>query len=112
MIVTMDGIGENVAVAFWKGEKESISSLMKMDGGASLGYFYSNATEAMGWRHGSGEWKVMGLAPYGTPQPDALKGYYPEFENGKLVKPRIYGSFGRWNDHGGKPLPRSRCRTA
>ncbi len=100
LIVTMDGIGENVAVAFWKGEKESISSLMKMDGGASLGYFYSNATEAMGWRHGSGEWKVMGLAPYGTPQPDALKGYYPEFENGKLVKPRIYGSFGRWNDHG------------
>jgi carbamoyltransferase len=74
--------------------------LAKMDDSASLGYFYSNATEAMGWRHGSGEWKVMGLAPYGTPQPGTLKGYYPEFADGELVKPRDYGRFGRWNDHG------------
>ncbi len=100
LVVTMDGGGDGVSVAIWRFEHNRIESLKKYDGTASLGWFYANATEAMGWRHGSDEWKVMGLAPYGTPQSGALSGYYPEFENGYLVKSHEYGQFGRWNDHG------------
>ena len=100
LIVTMDGIGDKVSAAFWRGEQNVITPLKKFDGSASLGYFYSNATEAMGWRHSSGEWKVMGLAPYGVPQQGALKSFYPEFIDGELVMPHVYGEFGRWNDHG------------
>ncbi len=100
LVVTMDGRGDNVSVALWRYEQNRIKNLMKYDGTASLGWFYANTTEAMEWRHGSDEWKVMGLAPYGTPQPGALRGYYPEFENGELVRPHEYGEFGRWKDHG------------
>lgn len=100
LVVTMDGRGDEISVAVWRGEKNRLTSLHQWDGSASLGWFYANATEALGWRHGSDEWKTMGLAPYGTPQPGALKGYHPEFENGKLVKGRNYGAASRWLDHG------------
>lgn len=100
LVVTMDGAGDDVTCAFWKGQGNSIELLKKFGRDASLGWFYSNCTEAMGWRHGSGEWKLMGLAPYGFPQPGALEGFYPEFKNGDLIRGHEYGQFGRWNDHG------------
>jgi len=100
LVVTMDGRGDDVSVAVWRGENNCLQSLRQWDGIASMGWFYANATEALGWRHGSDEWKTMGLAPYGTPQPGALKGYHPEFEKGELVKNRNYGNAARWPDHG------------
>lgn len=100
LVVTMDGRGDETSVAIWRGENNHLTPLRQWDGSASLGWFYANATEALGWRHGSDEWKTMGLAPYGTPQPGALKGYHPEFENGELVKGRNYGKATRWLDHG------------
>ena len=100
LIVTMDGIGDGVAVALWRFEHNRIECLQKYDGTSSLGWFYANATEAMQWRQSSDEWKLMGLAPYGTPQPGTLRGFYPEFQDGVLTRPHEYGDFGRWNDHG------------
>jgi len=100
LVVTMDGRGDDVSVTVWRGENNRLTSLRQWDGSASLGWFYANATEGLGWRHGSDEWKTMGLAPYGTPKPGALKGYHPEFENGELVKGRNYGAATRWLDHG------------
>lgn len=100
LIVTMDGLGENTSTALWRGEENKITSIQQYNRNSSIGWFYGNATEALGWRHGSDEWKLMGLAPYGTPQPGSLRGFYPEFKNGKLEKPYDYGSFGVWNDHG------------
>lgn len=100
LIVTMDGAGDGVSCALWRGYGSKIELIKKFDTESSLGWFYSNCTEALGWRHGSGEWKVMGLAPYGTPVPGLLNGFHPVFEGGELVKSIDYGSFGRWNDHG------------
>ncbi len=100
LVVTMDGRGDNVSTGVWLFEDNAIKRLKAYDGSSSIGYFYSNATEGLGWRHGCDEWKVMGLAPYGTPRPGALKGFYPEFEDGVLTTPHEYGEFGRWNDHG------------
>jgi len=98
--VTMDGRGDNTSVAVWKVENNKIENLVCFDGTGSIGWFYGNATEAMGWRHGSEEWKVMGLAPYGEPSPGLLAGYYPVYSGGRLVEPHEYGPFGRWHDHG------------
>jgi len=100
LIVTMDGSGDNVSNAIWKYENNQIELLKAFDRKSSLGYFYSYATEAMLWRHGCDEWKMMGLAPYGDPQPGTLNGFHPEFENGELKKGIDFGNFGRWNDHG------------
>lgn len=98
--VTMDGIGDDTSVAIWKIQDNKIENLARFNGSGSLGWFYANSTEAMGWRHGSEEWKVMGFAPYGTAQKGLLKGYYPEYKDGALTKPHNYGEFGRWPDHG------------
>lgn len=100
LIVTMDGRGDNISAAVWKAENGKITELYKVNGGGSLGWFYSNITEAMGWQHGSGEWKVMGLAPYGEPVPDAFKGFYPEYKDGHLFRAHEFGNFGRWNENG------------
>ncbi len=100
LVATMDGAGDGVSVALWRFEKNRITNLAKYGRDASLGYFYSNATEALGWRHGSDEWKLMGLAPYGVSHNEILRGFYPEYEDGCLVKKYQYGEFGRWNDHG------------
>ena len=100
LIVTMDGRGDGVSAAVWMGEDGKIKELYKIDGSGSLGWFYSNVTEAMGWRHGSGEWKVMGLASYGKPVPGAFEGYFPEYENGRLKHGHKFGKFGRWNERG------------
>lgn len=100
LVFTMDGRGDNTSVAVWSGEKGILTCLRKFSGEASIGWFYANCTEGLGWRHGSDEWKTMGLAPYGTPQPGMLKGFHPEFKDGELVRPHKYGEFGRWNDHG------------
>lgn len=100
LVVTMDGRGDDVSVAVWRAENNRLKSLRKWNGDASLGWFYANATEALGWRHGSDEWKTMGLASYGTPNPGALEGYHPEFEKGELIKRHSYGGASRWLDHG------------
>lgn len=100
LIVTMDGIGDVTSCALWRGENNRITPIRSYGKDSSIGWFYGNATEGLGWRHGSDEWKVMGLAPYGTPKPGALKGFHPEFENGRLARPHDYGKFGIWRDHG------------
>jgi carbamoyltransferase len=100
LVVTMDGLGDHTSCALWRGEKNRLVPIRAYDRSSSIGWFYGNATEGLGWRHGSDEWKVMGLAPYGKPQPGALKGFHPEFAEGKLVKPHDYGTFGIWRDHG------------
>jgi len=100
LVVTMDGLGDHTSSALWIGENNQITPLRSYDRSSSVGWFYGNATEGLGWRHGSDEWKVMGLAPYGMPQPGALRGFHPEFKEGRLVRPHDYGRFGVWRDHG------------
>jgi carbamoyltransferase len=100
LIITMDGHGEGISTAVWSGKGKKIKLLKSFDGGGSLGWLYGNATEALGWRHGSDEWKVMGLAPYGFPKPDLFKGLHPVYSGGDLVKSYKFSPFKRWDDHG------------
>ncbi len=100
LVATLDGIGDNVSAALWRFEDNRLTNLVSYDGSGSLGWFYGNATEALHWRHGSDEWKLMGLAPYGKPHPGALRGFHPEYEDGRLSRPHDFGEFGNWKDHG------------
>lgn len=100
LVVVMDGVGDGWSTSLWRGEGNHLTILQKYDDSSSLAWFYAAATEALGWRHGSDEWKMMGLAPYGNPQHGALDGFYPEFENGILIKKHGFGAPHRFPDHG------------
>src|ERR1051325_8384329 len=102
LIVTIDGIGDNISCAIWRGDQGKIGLLKSWGREASLGWFYSNVTEALGWWHGDGEGKTMGLAPYGdfTKCRGALDKFYPKFSGGELVEPHEFGRNFSWHERG------------
>ena len=102
LIVTIDGVGDSDSVCIWRGENGKIEPLEKFPSSASLGWFYSNVTEALGWWHGDGEGKTMGLAPYGDCSNirGVLDKYYPKFSNGRLIEHHDYGRMFLWNESG------------
>lgn len=102
LVVTMDGTGDNVSTAVWRGEHGRLTPLQKWGFEGSLGVFYSNVTEALGWWHGDGEGKTMGLAPYGNPgaAAGALKTFHPGFARGELIRPKDFGLPHTWPEAG------------
>jgi carbamoyltransferase len=102
LIVTMDGSGDGVCICLWRGENGRIEPLQKFANEASLGWFYSNVTEALGWWHGDGEGKTMGLAPYGDPERarGVLDRFYPKFSGGQLVEPMQFRGPYVWDQAG------------
>ncbi len=102
LVITMDGAGDGVSICLWRGENGKLTPLKKFPLSASLGWFYSNVTEALGWWHGDGEGKTMGLAPYGDPARarGALDKFYPKFSAGDLVEPHPFNGSAFWNEAG------------
>lgn len=73
-ILTIDGVGEWATVSVCHGQNEKITILKEMRFPHSLGLLYSAFTYFLGFRVNSGEYKLMGLAPYGNPSsPDIDK---------------------------------------
>ena len=66
-IVTMDGVGEWATSSVGVGRGHQLELLREMRFPHSLGLLYSAFTYFTGFRVNSGEYKVMGLAPYGQP---------------------------------------------
>lgn len=103
LIVTLDGIGDGISGAIWRGKSNgTIECLHQFDGNGSLGWFYGNVTEALGWWHGDGEGKTMGLAPYGNQHTlkTELEQYCPQYKDGMLVQPHQFGGGDVWNESG------------
>jgi len=69
-ILTIDGVGEWCTASIGLGEKGKISILKEMEFPHSVGLFYSAFTYFLGFTVNSGEYKLMGLAPYGSPKAD------------------------------------------
>ena len=67
-ILTIDGVGEWATASIGLGEGKDISILKEMRFPHSLGLLYSAFTYFLGFRVNSGEYKLMGLAPYGDPK--------------------------------------------
>jgi len=66
-ILTMDGVGEWATASFGFGTGKDICLLKELHFPDSIGLLYSAFTYFTGFRVNSGEYKLMGLAPYGTP---------------------------------------------
>ncbi len=66
-IVTMDGVGEWATAAIGVGRDNDIELTRELKYPDSLGLLYSAFTYFTGFKVNSGEYKVMGLAPYGRP---------------------------------------------
>src|SRR5262249_16631441 len=84
-ILTMDGVGEWATSSIGIGEGKEITLLKELRFPDSLGLLYSAFTYYTGFKVNSGEYKVMGLAPYGEPK-------YVSLIKEKLVEIREDGS--------------------
>lgn len=67
-ILTMDGVGEWTTTSYGVGDGNDIKLLADIKFPHSLGLLYSALTYYTGFKVNSGEYKVMGLAPYGKPK--------------------------------------------
>jgi len=66
--MTLDGVGEWATASFGVGKGSSIETLFELQFPHSLGLLYSAFTYYTGFKVNSGEYKLMGLAPYGEPK--------------------------------------------
>lgn len=66
-ILCLDGVGEWATTSAWVGKTNEIESLWEIQFPHSLGLLYSAFTHFCGFKVNSGEYKLMGLAPYGNP---------------------------------------------
>jgi carbamoyltransferase len=66
-VLCMDGVGEWATTSAWLGEGKELTALWEIPFPHSLGLLYSAFTYYTGFKVNSGEYKVMGLAPYGRP---------------------------------------------
>ncbi len=88
-ILTLDGVGEWTTAAFGVGEGNRIRLIDHVEFPHSLGLLYSAFTYYCGFKVNSGEYKLMGLAPYGRP-------IYRDLILERLVELKPDGSF--WLD--------------
>jgi carbamoyltransferase len=84
-ILTVDGVGEWVTATYGVGRGNDIRLLKQMEFPHSLGLLYSAFTAFLGFEVNEGEYKVMGMAPYGQPR------YIDRVW--KVVRPNHDGSF-------------------
>ncbi|ABM72915.1 Carbamoyltransferase [Prochlorococcus marinus str. MIT 9515] len=68
IVLCMDGVGEWATTSAWIGKGKSIKPLWEISFPHSLGLLYSSFTYYCGFKVNSGEYKLMGLAPYGEPK--------------------------------------------
>lgn len=66
-VLCMDGKGEATSISMWYGKGGQLKLLKRLGIFKSLGYLYGSVTDFLGFRINDGEYKVMGLAPYGKP---------------------------------------------
>ena len=86
IVLTLDGVGEWATTTVSIGKKNEIKMVKEIHFPHSLGLIYSAFTYYTGFKVNSGEYKVMGLAPYGEPK-------YKDFIVNNLIDIKDDGSF-------------------
>ncbi len=94
-ILTIDGVGEWSTASISVGKEKSIETIKEMRFPHSVGLLYSAFTYFLGFTVNSGEYKVMGLAPYGNPNSEETKRFI-EIIKSKLIDIKSDGSI--WMD--------------
>jgi len=120
-ILTVDGVGEWATAAYGIGDENKIELLKEQRFPHSVGLLYSAFTYYLGFEVNSDEYKVMGLAPYGSPvysdlilselldlKPDGsfqLNMKYFPFDCGlEMINPRLEALFGHRRRLAAEPL--------
>ena len=85
-VLVMDGVGEWATTSISEGVGNELTQLESIEFPHSLGLLYSAYTSFLGFKVNSGEYKVMGLAPYGRP-------IYKDLIFRKMVQTKGDGSF-------------------
>lgn len=85
-VLCMDGVGEWATTSAWLGNGNQLNPLWQIDFPNSLGLLYSAFTYFCGFKVNSGEYKLMGLAPYGKP-------VYQQLIAERLIDIKADGSF-------------------
>ncbi|MEU8264751.1 carbamoyltransferase [Micromonospora sp. NPDC048999] len=67
-VLCVDGVGEWATTTIWRGHDDRLESVAELRFPHSLGLLYSAFTYFCGFKVDSGEYKLMGLAPYGRPR--------------------------------------------
>ena len=91
-VLCLDGVGEWATTTLWRGEGNQLTLLRELDFPHSLGLLYSAFTAYCGFRVNSGEYKLMGLAPYGMAGSPRVQEYERKIRE-ELVDIREDGSF-------------------
>jgi len=86
----MDGRGAWEATSIWHGSDGRLNHVLTIPWPNSLGLFYAEFTQFLGFQKYSDEWKVMGLAPYGEPGVDLREFIHPE-DSPYWVNTRLLG---------------------
>lgn len=85
-VLCVDGVGEWATTTLWHGRDTRLEPLAELRFPHSLGLLYSAFTYFCGFKVDSGEYKLMGLAPYGTPR-------YADLIRERLIDVKDDGSF-------------------
>ncbi|HEV1994654.1 MAG TPA: carbamoyltransferase C-terminal domain-containing protein [Candidatus Acidoferrum sp.] len=97
-VVVMDGRGAWEASSIWHGRGGRLEHILTIPWPNSLGLFYAEFTQYLGFQKYSDEWKLMGLAPYGRPGVNLREFIHPEdaphWVNTRLLGESASGSSG------------------
>lgn len=85
-VLCMDGVGEWATTSAWLGDGHQLKPLWEISFPHSLGLLYSAFTYYCGFKVNSGEYKLMGLAPYGEPR-------YADLIKEKIIDIKDDGTF-------------------
>lgn len=85
-VLCLDGVGEWATTSAWRGAGNQLEPLWEIDFPHSLGLLYSAFTYFTGFKVNSGEYKLMGLAPYGRPR-------YADLIRAKILDLKDDGTF-------------------
>jgi len=86
VVLNMDGVGEWTTTSVYLGKNNSLNLKKEINFPHSLGLLYSSFTYFLGFKINNGEYKIMGLAPYGEPK-------YSELIKKHIIDIKSDGSF-------------------
>ena len=91
-ILTIDGVGEWATTTLARGSGNNIEILKEVHFPHSIGLLYSAFTYYLGFKVNSGEYKLMGLAPYGNPESKQVVDFKKKIKS-KLINIKEDGSY-------------------
>src|SRR5271156_2180853 len=90
-VLVLDGRGSWEATSLWHGRGGNLEHVWTIPWPNSLGLFYAQFTQYLGFQPYSDEWKVMGLAPYGEPGLNLREFIVPDDNPYRVAARRLVG---------------------